>query len=87
VLADDHHAVGARHPPEARQLLRSVAAVQQFEDGIWAHSDMVVKTTTARQVPGGPFSGDRRSYQRPREKKPSSARTRMTIRMIQRMLT
>jgi hypothetical protein len=28
-----------------------------------------------------------RSYQRPREKKPSRASTRMTIRMIQRMLT
>jgi hypothetical protein len=27
------------------------------------------------------------AYQRPREKKPSSARTRMTIRMIQRRST
>jgi hypothetical protein len=31
-------------------------------------------------------SGPRKIYQRPREKKPSSASTRMTIRMIQRML-
>jgi hypothetical protein len=39
-------------------------------------------------VPGGLFHRlVSPSYQTPREKKPSSARTRITIRMIQRMLT
>jgi hypothetical protein len=48
---------------------------------------MIVTAKAARQVPGGPFSGSAGSYyQYPREKKPSSASTRITMRMIQRML-
>jgi hypothetical protein len=49
---------------------------------------MIVRTTTARQVPGGLYLGlgGPRRYQYPREKKPSSASTKITIRMIQRML-
>jgi hypothetical protein len=48
---------------------------------------MIVTATAARQVPGGPFSGSAGSYyQYPREKKPSSASTRITMRMIQRIL-
>ena len=48
---------------------------------------IVATKEAARQVPGGlfvRFFGP--SYQAPREKKPSNASTRTTIRMIQRML-
>ncbi len=48
---------------------------------------IVATKRTARQVPGGlfvRFFGP--TYQAPREKKPSNASTRTTIRMIQRML-
>jgi hypothetical protein len=51
---------------------------------------MVIVATkkAARQVPDGLFRAlNGPSYQLPREKKPSSARTRTTIKMIHRMLT
>jgi hypothetical protein len=54
------------------------------------HPDSVDTPTAARQVPGGLsewFVRPRCRYQYPREKKPRSASTKITIRMIQRMLT
>ena len=87
-FADDHDPVGARHPAEPGQCGLTVGSVQQFENGGVLHLPMVQTAKAARQVPGGlshAFLGP--TYQRPREKKPSTARTRMMIRMIQRMFT
>jgi hypothetical protein len=48
---------------------------------------MIDHGEAARQVPGGPFSEGLESYyQYPREKKPSNASTRITMRIIHRML-
>src|SRR5262249_147576 len=90
-LADDDDAVGTGPPAQSGQGSRTVGAVQHGEDRGPLHPSIVAMPKAARQVPGGPFSRaswsySRPDYQYPREKKPSSASTRMTIRMIQRML-
>jgi hypothetical protein len=53
------------------------------------HPPMIAERQPPGKVPGGPlpWPGVLVAYQRPRVKKPSSARTRITIRMIQRRLT
>jgi 23S rRNA C2498 (ribose-2'-O)-methylase RlmM len=51
------------------------------------HPTIIVTPQAARQGPSGLDSAASWSYQRPRLKKPRSASTRMTIKMIQRMLT
>jgi hypothetical protein len=85
-LADDDDAVGPRHPTEAGDCDSEIATLELAEDGGRIHPSMIVVARAARQVPGGPFSGEAGSYQYPREKKPRSASTKITIRMIQRML-
>ena len=84
-LADDHDAVRARHAAEPRQRGARVGLDERtrrvVHARVVAHEGPPREGGTAQSLRVGP-SG---VYQTPREKKPSSARTRMTIRMIQRI--
>jgi hypothetical protein len=83
-LADDHDAVRAGHPAEARAAPARIRAAQDLESRLARHTDTVPQARplgkcraayrALRDVPA--------VYQRPRPTKPSSARTRMTIRMM-----
>src|SRR2546421_5928845 len=65
-----------------------VTGVQTCALPIWAvHPSIIVLRAAVRQGPDGLRGRTFRTYQRPREKKPRSARTTITITMIQRMLT
>src|SRR3954454_22360765 len=87
VLTHDHDTVRARHAAEAGRR-GGISELQLAEDGGLIHPAMI-----ATERPPGKCQAAHHSdlvgpsaYQRPREKKPSSASTRTTIRMIQRML-
>jgi hypothetical protein len=93
VPADDDHSVRAGHPAEARHRCGAVPALELGQDFGDLHPTMIA----GRRPPGKCRAAQKRfslvlvrtsayRYQYPREKKPSSASTRTTIRMIQRML-
>src|SRR5439155_18575086 len=87
-LADDDDAVRPRHSAEPRQRLRRIRTIEQErKGGALLHPSMIVIREAVRQGPDGLRGRSFWSYQRPREKKPRSARTTITIRMTQRMLT
>ena len=87
-LADDHDPVGTCHATEPGQRLLPVRPVEQL--GELFHTSVLQQNGPPR-LSGTAHSKclhvlvSDRVYQTPREKKPSSASTRMTIRMIQRI--
>ncbi len=89
-LAHDHDPVRPGHAAEAGELPLAVRALERLQRDLAVHAPSIVQ----REPPGNcraaysvRFSVLRVSgYQRPREKNPSSASTRITIRMIQRRL-
>jgi len=84
-LADDHDAVRPGHAAEPRERLSRVRALERGRKGGAVHPSIIVLRAAVRQGPDGLRGRTFRTYQRPREKKPRSARTTITIRMIQRM--
>jgi len=86
-LADDHDPVGPCHATEAGQLFRPVRPPEQLSQLL--HPFVLQQKGPPRVGGTAHFSCLRvlvsLVYQTPREKKPSSASTKMTIRMIQRI--
>src|SRR6185437_16001442 len=84
--ADHDDAVCARHSTEPRHA-RRVVLLELRQEGGGIHPTMIGITRPPGKCRAAHFEllvvlG---AYQRPREKKPSSASTRITMRMIQRM--
>jgi hypothetical protein len=81
--------MGPSHAAEARRTgTRAIGALKLREDGGVVHLAMIATLRPPGKCRAAHLKGTwvLVGYQYPREKKPSSASTRTTIRMIQRML-